>query len=199
MAPGSDIQPEHLLLGSGSPRRRELLQALGLRFEVVSPDVAEHYPEGLAGSAITDYLCELKARAVPFDKKPGKLLLTADTIVWHQGEVLEKPEGPEQAREALRSLSGNWHEVITSVCFLGHWGMQTLHEITRVKFAPLSESEIEAYVATGLPLDKAGAYGIQEWIGLIGVEAIEGSYTNVVGLPTHLVYKTLKRLASRGF
>lgn len=194
-----DIQPPRLLLGSGSPRRRELLQAMGLTFEVVRPEVDETYPSHLQGHQITDYLAALKAEALNPAREAGTVLLTADTIVWHQGRVLEKPTSAEEAQLALEQLSGHWHEVITSVCFRTQGESVTTHAITRVKFAPLEPDVISEYVASGQPMDKAGAYGIQEWIGLVGVEAIDGSYTNVVGLPTHLVYKTLKTLAKRGF
>jgi septum formation protein len=129
--------------------------------------------------------------------KPESVLLTSDTIVWHRDRVLEKPADRREAIETLGRLSGDWHEVITSVCFSTAETRLVRHEVTRVKFAALEPSLIETYMRLGNPLDKAGAYGIQEWIGLVGVEAIEGSYTNVVGLPTRLVYETLRELGKR--
>ena len=189
-----DIQPAHLILGSASPRRKALLEAMGFSFEVRTQESDEHYPDNLKHYQITDYLSELKALQLARFVKPGTVLLTADTIVWQQDRVLEKPPDEAGARATLGRLSGAWHEVITSVCFTTPETRLVRHEVTRVKFAPLEPSLIETYLRLGHPLDKAGAYGIQEWIGLVGVEAIEGSYTNVVGLPTRLVYETLREL-----
>ena len=135
---------------------------------------------------------ELKALQLIHFLKPESVLLTADTIVWQHGKVLGKPLNKQEAVQTLKALSGAWHEVITSVCFATASSRQIRHEVTRVRFATLEPSLIEAYMQLGEPLDKAGAYGIQEWIGLVGIEAIEGSYTNVVGLPTRLVYETLR-------
>jgi septum formation protein len=194
MPPLSDFQPAHLILGSASPRRKALLEAMGFSFEVRTQQSDEHYPENLKRYQITNYLSELKASHLSHFLKPGSVLLTADTIVWHQGRVLEKPADQAEARATLSRLSGDWHEVITSVCFTTPETKLVRHEVTRVKFAPLDAALIETYMRLGHPLDKAGAYGIQEWIGLVGVEAIEGSYTNVVGLPTRLVYETLREL-----
>ena len=194
MGPLTDIQPAHLILGSASPRRKALLEAMGFSFEVRTQESDEHYPVYLKHYQITDYLSELKALQLAHFLKPGSVLLTADTIVWHQNQVLEKPLDEAGARATLGRLSGAWHEVITSVCFTTPETRVVRHEVTRVKFAPLEPSLIETYLRLGHPLDKAGAYGIQEWIGLVGVEAIEGSYTNVVGLPTRLVYETLREL-----
>jgi len=194
MSPLYDTQPAHLILGSASPRRKALLEAMGLSFEVRTQESDEHYPDNLKHYHITDYLSQLKASHLIHFLKPGSVLLTADTIVWHQDQVLEKPADEAEARATLSRLSGDWHEVITSVCFTTPETRVVRHEVTRVKFGPLHPSLIDAYMHLGHPLDKAGAYGIQEWIGLVGVEAIEGSYTNVVGLPTRLVYETLREL-----
>lgn len=190
----SDTQPAHLILGSASPRRKALLEAMGFSFEVRTQESDEHYPDKLKHYQITDYLSQLKASHLSPFLKPGSVLLTADTIVWHQDQVLEKPADEAEARATLSRLSGDWHEVITSVCFTTPETRVVRHEVTRVKFGPLHPSLIDTYMHLGHPLDKAGAYGIQEWIGLVGVEAIEGSYTNVVGLPTRLVYETLREL-----
>ena len=172
---------------------------MGLVFEVVKPEVDEIFPENLKGCEITNYLSQLKANSLDLGTHPGTVLLTSDTIVWFRESVLEKPGTPEEAVATLRQLSGNWHEVITSVCLRSQKGNWLSHAITRVKFTPLTGDVIDDYVASGLPMDKAGAYGIQDWIGLIGVEAVEGSYTNVVGLPTHLVYQMLGEMAETGF
>lgn len=172
---------------------------MGFHFKVRTAEVNEVYPKSLQDHEITDYLCRIKSDALQHDLQPGTLLLTADTIVWHQDTVLEKPDSLETAAEALRALSGKTHRVITSLCFRSSRETQIVHETTRVTFGKLEEHEIQAYFERGNPLDKAGAYGIQEWIGMIGVERIEGSYTNVVGLPTRLVYKTLRAMAKRGF
>ena len=194
MGPLPDMQPAHLILGSASPRRKAVPEAMGFWFEVRTQESDEHYPDHLKHYQITDYLSELKALQLAHFLKPGSVLLTADTIVWHQNQVLEKPLDEAGAKATLGRLSGAWHEVITSVCFTTPETRVVRHEVTRVKFAPLEPSLIEMYLRLGQPLDKAGAYGIQEWIGLVGVEAIEGSYTNVVGLPTRLVYETLREL-----
>ena len=194
MASLSDIQPIHLILGSASPRRKALLEAMGFSFEVRTQESDETYPKELKHYHITDYLSQLKASHLSHFLKPESVLLTSDTIVWHRDRVLEKPIDTRKAIETLNRLSGDWHEVITSVCFTTTETRLVRHEVTRVKFAPLEASMIESYLRLGNPLDKAGAYGIQEWIGLVGVEAIEGSYTNVVGLPTRLVYETLMEL-----
>lgn len=181
-----------LILGSGSPRRKALLEAMGLSFEVQTTEMEETYPEALKGHQITDYLAIRKSEALRPHTGAGDLVLTADTIVWFEGAVMEKPTGIQQARETLRQLSGRRHEVITSVCFRQAEAEEVVHAVTEVKFAPLDDAMINAYFKKGHPLDKAGAYGIQEWIGLTAVEEIRGSYTNVVGLPTQLVYKTLR-------
>jgi septum formation protein len=186
------LPSSNLILGSGSPRRRALLEAMGLAFEVRTADLEETYPETLEGHQITDYLALAKSEALRPKCRQGDLVLTADTIVWFDGAVMEKPTGIEQARETLLRLSGNKHEVITSVCFRQEEASRLIHAITEVEFAPLEPGMIEAYFKMGNPLDKAGAYGIQEWIGLTAVAGIRGSYTNVVGLPTQLVYKTLR-------
>ena len=196
MAALGTIQPDKLFLGSASPRRRELLQAMGLVFEVLTADIDETYPKGLKGHEITDYLARKKAAALSRRMGGDGMILTADTVVWFEGQVQEKPANGAQARQTLQKLSGNWHEVITSVCFSRGRDQKVVHAVTEVKFARLDEDMINTYFQAGNPMDKAGAYGIQEWIGLAGVEAIRGSYTNVVGLPTQLVYKTLRELLS---
>ena len=187
---------KNLILGSASPRRKLLLESLGFPFEVRTANIEEVYPDHLSREEITDYLATQKANALISGMDPTNLILTADTVVWFEGRVMEKPESPDQAENTLKALSGNWHEVITSVCFTTSDSQLLKHAITRVKFATLKEDVIRSYVQSGQAMDKAGAYGIQEWIGLVGVERIEGSYTNVVGLPTQLVYKTLRDMVA---
>lgn len=188
------LKDHHIILASASPRRHQFFQEMGLDFEVRLRPVEEIFPDHLKGHEITDFLANLKAGAFEKDLQTRDILITSDTIVWHQGEALGKPTDPAQAREMIRSLSGKTHEVITSVCFKTLEVARTVNSTTRVTFSELSEEEIRFYIDEYRPFDKAGGYGIQEWIGLIGIDHIEGSYFNVVGLPTRLVYKTLVSL-----
>ncbi|MDT7830106.1 Maf-like protein [Pricia sp. S334] len=181
----------NIILASGSPRRQQFFRELGLDFEIRLKPVEEVYPKKLRGSAISDYLAELKASAFEGSLASDEILITSDTVVWHNHKSLAKAKDAEEAHSMLKTLSGDWHEVITSVCFTTRTGQKTVNHSTKVKFRVLSEEEIRFYVKNYRPFDKAGAYGIQEWIGLIGIEKIEGSYFNVVGLPTHLVYESL--------
>lgn len=162
-----------------------------LDFEVRLKPVEEVYPQHLKASEISDYLAILKAAAFEDSLSPKEILITSDTVVWHRKVSLAKAANAKEAYEMLKILSDDWHEVITSVCFTTIDTQNTVHEITKVKFRALLDNEISYYIEAFKPFDKAGAYGIQEWIGLIGIEEIRGSYSNVVGLPTHLVYKTL--------
>ncbi|MBT8187853.1 MAG: septum formation protein Maf [Croceitalea sp.] len=185
------LRNHRLILASASPRRQMFLKELGLTFKIKLKEVEENYPTNLKGAEISAYLSKLKADAFIDELKPNDILLTADTVVWHNGTSLAKASSVEEAREMLGLLSKEWHEVITSITFSTTMGQKTFSEVTKVKFKELSKSEIDFYIETFRPFDKAGAYGIQEWIGLTAIETIQGSYTNVVGLPTHLVYKTL--------
>ena len=189
------LKDHHIILASGSPRRQQFFRDLGLDFEIRLKQVKEEYPSELKDVEITNYLAELKAAAFNGELKTNDILVTSDTIVWHEGKALEKPKDPAQALEMIKALGGKTHEVITSVCFKTSEKMRTVHAITGVTFSDLEEDEIKFYIDKFRPFDKAGAYGIQEWIGLIGVEHLEGSYFNVVGLPTHLVYRTLREIA----
>ena len=189
------LKDHHIILASGSHRRQQFFRDLGLDFEIRLKPIEEKFPSELGGVEITNYLAELKAAAFEGELSTGDILVTSDTIVWHGGRALEKPADPAQALQMLKELSGKTHEVITSVCFMTSEKLRTVHAITRVTFSRLEEDEIRFYIDNFRPFDKAGAYGIQEWIGLIGVEHIEGSYFNVVGLPTHLVYQTLREIA----
>lgn len=180
-----------LILGSGSPRRKQFLEDLGLEFEIRPKSVEEIYPESLKGEQISRFLAELKATPFKQELQENEIVLTSDTVVWFKNESLAKASNANEAYQMLRKLSGDWHEVITSVCFTTLTSQKTVSAITLVKFMDFSDAEINHYINKCQPFDKAGAYGIQEWIGMIGISEIKGSYTNVVGLPTHLVYKTL--------
>jgi septum formation protein len=184
-----------LLLASNSPRRRQLLTDLGLPYEVRLKEVDESYPPYLHGAAVAEYLAAHKASAYRHDLHPGEVLLTADTIVCLDDQVLNKPTDEEDAVRMLTMLQGRAHDVYTGVCILTGEGEQTVFsDQTRVHFRPLSETEIRYYVQHFRPLDKAGAYGAQDWIGLVAVTRLEGSYFNVMGLPVHRVYEELEKL-----
>lgn len=185
----------HIILASGSPRRRELLSQLGVDFEVKTlKDIDESYPSHLRSSEVAAYISRQKAEAYRKTLSPRDLVITADTIVCVGGNILGKPADMADAARMLRSLSGRDHEVVTGVTLLSQAYTHTFTTTTQVTFAQLSEQEIRHYVEHYRPLDKAGAYGIQEWIGMIGVEKIEGSYFNVMGLPVQRLYKALCQL-----
>lgn len=182
-----------IVLGSGSPRRKELLKGLDIDFEVeILPDIEENYPPSLHKEEIPLYLATLKADAHKPYMKDNTLLITADTIVWMNGEVYGKPVDEADAKRILRDLSGQTHEVITGVCLSSKEKQTTFHAVSKVKFARLEEEEIDYYIRKYRPFDKAGAYGVQEWIGYIGVESLSGSFYNVMGLPVRMLYKELK-------
>ncbi len=184
-----------LVLGSGSPRRKMFLEELDLEFEVRTKSVEETYPPHLKGKEISEYLASLKAEAFK-DIGPKEIVITADTVVWHNNVSLAKADNKSDALYMLQQLSGDGHQVITSVCFTSKAKQKTVSAITEVKFKEFTPEEMEFYIENFKPFDKAGAYGIQEWIGMIGISEIRGSYTNVVGLPTHLVYETLMDMVS---
>ena len=190
------LKDYHIILASGSPRRQQFFKELGLDFEIRLKPVQEDYPTRLRHSEISDYLAQLKAIPFKEDLKPQDILITSDTIVWHNHEALGKPHDKNHAIAILKSLSNATHEVITSVCFTTTTTQKTVNAITKVTFKKLTDQEINYYVESCKPFDKAGAYGIQEWLGQIGITQIEGSYFNVVGLPTHLVYTTLNSLVN---
>lgn len=182
-----------IILGSQSPRRQELLRGLNIPFEVKVIDVEENYPNDLIGVEIPKFLAEKKADAYLSTMDNNSLLITADTIVWHEGQVFGKPTNKEHAAAMLQSLSGKTHQVITGVCISTLEKRKSFHVISEVRFAKLSPAEIDYYLSNYAPYDKAGAYGIQEWIGFVGVEFIEGSYFNVMGLPIQRLYNELKK------
>lgn len=183
-----------LILASGSPRRQQFFRDLDLDFEIRLKDVEEIFPAELTAGEITDYLAKLKASAFEGDLKPGEVLITSDTIVWFEDKALGKPTDRQNAIDMLSQLSGKTHTVLTSVCFKTQTGSEVIRESTDVTFNELSLQEIEYYVDRYQPFDKAGSYGIQEWIGLIAVARIEGSYANVIGLPVDKVYQYLNNL-----
>jgi|TARA_R110001606_G_scaffold9783_4_gene41939 septum formation protein len=190
------LKDYHLILASGSPRRHQFFKDMELDFEVRIKSVDEIYPTDLKGAEISDYLAKLKAEVFKLELKPKDILITSDTVVWYNNESLAKAIDSEEAESMLKKMSGEWHQVITSVCFTTNERQIIQHSITEVKFIELSIEEIRHYIKEYQPFDKAGAYGIQEWLGLIGIEQIKGSYTNVVGLPTQLVYETLSKLVT---
>ncbi|MBD0822439.1 Maf-like protein [Aestuariibaculum marinum] len=189
------LKNHHIILASGSPRRQDFFKNLGLDFEIRLKPVKEDYPSRLTHFEISNYLAQLKALPYKEELNAQDILITSDTIVWHNNEALGKPQDDTEAYNMLKSLSNKTHQVITSVCFTTPDFEKTLHSITHVTFKALTDDEIWYYIQTCKPFDKAGAYGIQEWIGQIGVTEIKGSYFNVMGLPTHLVYKTLNSIA----
>lgn len=190
-----NLKKYDIILASNSPRRKELLAGLGVDYEVRTlPDVDESYPETLQGADIPLYIAKEKADAYRNMLQLGELMITADTIVWLDGRVLGKPRDREDALCMLRAMSGCTHEVFTGVCITTMEWQRSFASRTEVRFSRLSEAEIAYYVDNFRPMDKAGAYGVQEWIGYIGVENISGSYYNIMGLPIQRLYNELKQL-----
>lgn len=190
-----NLKKYKVILASNSPRRKELLAGLGVDYEVRTlPDVDESYPETLQGADIPLYIAKEKADAYVAMMQPGELMITADTIVWLDGKVLGKPWDREDALQMLRTMSGRTHEVFTGVCITTTDWQRSFTAQTEVRFATLSEEEIAYYVDNFQPMDKAGAYGVQEWIGFIGVENISGSYYNIMGLPVQKLYRELLKV-----
>ena len=187
------LQHYNVILASGSPRRQQFFKDLDIDFSIQLKPIEEIYPEKLKGTEITDYLADLKSKAfINLAKKD--ILITSDTIVWLGDKALGKPKNEKEAFTMLRSLSGKKHEVITSISIKNNNNHQIISDVTKVTFKDLSDEEINYYIKNYKPFDKAGAYGIQEWIGFIGITNIEGSYFNVVGLPVHKLYAALMKL-----
>jgi len=186
----------NIILASGSPRRQQFFKDLGLDFKIILKPVKEEYPNRLEHFEISNYLAQLKS--LPFEKtlKDNDILITSDTIVWHNNEALGKPRSENEAFTMIKSLSNATHEVITSVCLKTTTSQKTIHAITKVTFKKLNDDEIWYYINNFSPMDKAGAYGIQEWFGFIAVTKIEGSYFNVMGLPVHMVYEALNDIVN---
>jgi septum formation protein len=183
-----------IILASGSPRRQQFLKELDVDFEIQLKDIEEIYPEHLQAEEITNFLAKLKAAAFVADLKVNDILITSDTIVWLNNKALGKPKDYDDAFEMLTEMSGTTHKVITSVCLKTIDKEVVFYEETLVTFTKLSSDEIKYYLNNYKPFDKAGSYGIQEWIGLVAIEKIEGSYANVVGLPTHRLYEEMMKL-----
>ena len=189
-----NLSTKNIILASGSPRRQQFFKDLNIPFEIRLKPIDEVYPDTLSHTEISDYLSELKANPFKEELNDKDILVTSDTIVWLNNKALGKPKSKEEAFTMLSELSNNTHEVITSVSFTTSTSQKTVHSVTKVTFKPLSSEEINYYIENYKPFDKAGAYGIQEWIGAIAITRIEGSYNNVVGLPVDLVYKELLTL-----
>lgn len=188
------ISSRNIILGSQSPRRRELMAGLDIPFTCVTIDADESYPTDLQAGDIPMYISRAKARAYASELTKDDLLITSDTIVWLDGEMLGKPQDEADAKAMLARLSGRTHEVYTAVCFADETGvLETWVDCTKVTFNALSADEIDYYVSHYHPMDKAGAYGVQEWIGYVGVTRMEGSYFNVMGFPICHVYERLKK------
>ena len=187
-----DLVNQKIILASKSPRRKELLEGLGIKFEIRTKDTDESFPDSLRPEEVPGFLSEKKAKAFSGELGREELIITSDTIVVLDKEILGKPSDHKEAILMLQKLSGKMHQVFTAVTLMDAHKMQTITDMTKVFFKDLSEEEIENYVLHHQPFDKAGSYGIQEWIGYIAVEKIEGSYFTVMGLPVHLVYNSLK-------
>lgn len=189
----NNLKDYQIILASQSPRRHEMLKELGLIFEIRTKEVEEVYPEGLESEKIPVYLAELKAKAFEEDLGSNELVITADTIVCVDEWILGKPKDRDDAVKMLNALSNRSHQVISGVCLMSKEKKVSFSTVTNVHFKALSDEEIDYYIDNYEPYDKAGAYGIQEWIGFIGIDGIEGSYFNVVGLPIQHLYQELSK------
>ena len=185
----------NIILASGSPRRQQFFKEMDLHYTIRLKEIEEIYPEHLQAEEITNFLAELKANAFENELKENDILVTSDTIVWLNGKALGKPKDYEDAFTMLQQLANQTHEVITSVCLKSLDKTEVFHCVTKVTFTNLSDEAIRYYLDNYQPFDKAGSYGIQDWIGLIGISKIEGSYTNVVGLPTEMLFQKLMNYA----
>jgi septum formation protein len=185
------LQHKNIILASGSPRRQQFFKDMDIPFSIQLKEIEEVYPNHLKAEEITNYLAELKAKAFEDSLEENDILVTSDTLVWLNEIALGKPKDARDAFAMLQKLSNQTHEVITSVCLKSMTKTEVFHCITKVTFNSLSENAIYYYLENYEPFDKAGSYGIQDWIGLIGISNIEGSYTNVVGLPTELLFQKL--------
>lgn len=183
-----------IILASGSPRRQAFFREMGLTFQVQVKPVDETFPPKLNGIQIAQHIVRQKAQPFLHTMEDNQLVITADTVVWHEHNALGKPQNVKEARNMLHALSAATHEVITAVGFLQKDKWESLYEVSKVSFAPLSDDEIETYLESGSPMDKAGAYGIQDNFGIRNVTYIEGSYSNIIGLPVPQVLKKIKEI-----
>jgi septum formation protein len=188
-----NLKKYRIILGSNSPRRQELLKGIRVDFEVIPTDADEHLPAHIQGIEVAGYLAERKADSYKYIITEQDLLITADTIVLYENRILGKPHNKQEATEMLHFLSGKTHQVVTGICISTINRRHIFHTVTEVKFSNLTEEEINYYIENYKPYDKAGAYGVQEWIGFIAVEHINGSYFNVMGLPIQKLYQELKK------
>jgi septum formation protein len=184
-----------MILASGSPRRKSIMLTTGYKFSIVVPNIAEDYPPDMAVADIPVYLAEKKAQYVQ-NGHPEEIIVAADTIVVLNNKIIGKPSGYKEALEMLQRLSGHMHTVITGVCVLNGFKRHTFSDTSKVYFQKLSKEEIEYYVKTHKPYDKAGSYGVQDWIGMVAIRKIEGSFYNVMGLPIHKLYQVLKKMGT---
>lgn len=190
------LDGKHVILASNSPRRKELLAGLDLDFEVkVLPDIDESYPENLPAMEVSEYISQKKAEAYKGLIRKNDVVITADTVVICENEIMGKPHDAEDAQRMLRKLSNKSHQVTTGVCITTLKEQVHFSVTTHVSFKELTDDEINYYIATYKPFDKAGAYGIQEWIGYIGCTGLDGSYYNVMGLPVQRIYRELLKLS----
>jgi len=188
------LKDKQIILGSGSPRRKFFLEELGLDFEIRLKEVEENFPATLVGSEITDYLATLKSKPFLKDLKDNDVLITADTIVWLDNRAIGKPKNSSDAKKMLSKLSGNKHKVISTIAVTTTKKTYLINDTTSVTFKPLSNTEINYYIEHFKPFDKAGSYGIQEWIGYIGIERIEGNFFNVMGFPVQKFYELMMKI-----
>ena len=188
-----------IILGSGSPRRQSLLEQMKIRHRIELRTIDEKFDPDLQAEQITDNLAQQKGKVFQHDLNPDQLVITADTIVWFEGKALGKPKSQEEAKRMLLSLSGKTHRVISSVCFSTTNQQHTINCFTDVRFTDLNEDLVDQYVATGSPMDKAGSYGIQDALGLYAVSEINGSYTNVMGLPCMQTFQALHEFVQNYF
>jgi len=187
-----NLNGKKIILASKSPRRQELIKGLNVNFEIRTKDVEENYPANLNSEDVPVFLAEKKANEFLSELNSNEIILTADTIVIHQGKILEKPTSKEHAHQMLRTLANSTHIVVTGVCIQSHEKKELFSDHTQVEFGPLTDSEIDFYIENYQPFDKAGSYGAQDWIGFVAIKKLTGSYFNVMGLPVHLVYEKLK-------
>ena len=188
----NNLSDKNIILASQSPRRHQLLKGLDIEFEIRVKPIDEVYPSDYPQKQVPEYLAKLKAKAFDGDLQPNDILITSDTVVILHDQILEKPDSADDAKRMLRSLSGQTHEVVTAVCISSEKKQHAFSDVTTVTFTDLSDAEIDYYVEKYQPFDKAGAYGVQEWIGYIAIDKLEGSYFTVMGFPLHKVYRTLK-------